>query len=64
MIENNNPFDCRNFGALVPEMVHFCGFGYRCRRLAGLGQTVHGIDFERFSASGRPDPAFPPGKSL
>jgi hypothetical protein len=53
MIENNNPIDCHNFAALVPEMVHFCGFAHPCRRRAGPEPIVQGIVYERFFNRGR-----------
>jgi hypothetical protein len=53
MIENNNPFDCRNFADLMPEMVHFCAFAHPRSRGAGPKATVQNIVYESFSGTGR-----------
>jgi hypothetical protein len=53
MIENNNPIDCHNFAALLPEMVHFCGFAHPRRLGAGPEATVQNIVYESFSGTGR-----------
>jgi hypothetical protein len=55
MIENNNAFDCRNFRALMPEMVHFRGFAHPRPCRTGPGPTVQNIVYERFSIRGRQD---------
>jgi hypothetical protein len=64
MIENDNPFNCRDFAALVPEMVHFCGFGHRCRRVAGPARTSQIIVYERLSVEFWLDRARVPGRDL
>jgi hypothetical protein len=64
MIENNNPIDCRNFAALLPEMVHFCGFAHPRRRGALLEAIVQNIVYESFSGGCRRGRACLPGGDL
>jgi hypothetical protein len=50
MIENKNSFNCHNFCAPMPEMVHFPGFAYPGNAFEGPERTLQGLVFDGFSA--------------